>query len=123
MFSTRLHSATIRDVVAGSAARLSLTSFVPPKTQSFARGIAYMSGASSQTIAAERPSILRHDCDLTTMWLEIGVIHKLARADSCAVDHEVELCIDIFEFFEADVRVDFPAKPYQSARSGNRDKS
>ena len=42
------------------------------------------------------------------MRLEIGVIHKLARADSCAVDHEVELCIDIFEFFEADVRVDFP---------------
>ena len=58
MFSTRLHSAIIRDVVAGSAAKLSLTSFVPPKTQSFVRGIAYMSGASSQTIAQERPSIL-----------------------------------------------------------------
>ena len=43
------------------------------------------------------------------MRLEIGVMHKLARADSCAVDHEVEFCIDIFELFEADVRVDFAA--------------
>ena len=43
------------------------------------------------------------------MRLEIVVTNKLARADSCAVDHEVELCIDIFELFEADVRVDFAA--------------
>ena len=41
------------------------------------------------------------------MRLETSVMHKLARADSSAVEDEVELCIDIFELFEADVRVDF----------------
>src|SRR6476660_9882204 len=51
----------------------------------------------------------RHDCDLTTMWLEIEVMHELARADSCAIDHKVEFGVDIFEFFEADVRMDFAA--------------
>ena len=43
------------------------------------------------------------------MRLEIGIMDKLARADSCAIDHEVEFCIDIFELFEADVRLDFAA--------------
>ena len=43
------------------------------------------------------------------MRLEIGVTYKLARADPCAIDHEVEFCIDIFELFEADVRMDFAA--------------
>ena len=43
------------------------------------------------------------------MWLEISIMHKLARADSCAIDHKIEFCIDIFELFEADVRVDFAA--------------
>ena len=41
----------MRAVVAGSIARSSLSSFVPPKTQSFVRGMAYMSGASSHAIA------------------------------------------------------------------------
>ena len=44
-----------------------------------------------------------------TVWLEIGVIHKLARTDSCAVDHEIEFSVDIFELLEADVRVHFAA--------------
>jgi hypothetical protein len=43
------------------------------------------------------------------MWLEISITHKLARADPCAIDHEIECCIDIFEFFEPDVGVDFTA--------------
>ena len=43
------------------------------------------------------------------MRLEISITHKLAGADSCAIDHKVEFCIDIFEFFEADVRADFAA--------------
>jgi hypothetical protein len=34
------------------------------------------------------------------MRLEIGVLHKVARANSCAVDHEIESEIDILEFFE-----------------------
>ena len=57
------------------------------------------------------------------MRLEISITHKLARADSCAIDHEVEFSVDIFELFEADVRVDFAASPCESARRGNRDKS
>ena len=43
------------------------------------------------------------------MWLEIGVMHKLARANPCAIDHEIEFFIHIFELFESDVRVDFAA--------------
>jgi len=89
MFSTRLHSATIRDVVAGSANKLSLTSFVPPKTQSSLRGIAYMSGSSSHTIAQERPSIL----GAIATWPRAAPDRdreRFARADSCAVDHQIE---------------------------------
>ena len=85
-------------------ARSSLNSFVPPKTQSFARGIAYMSGASSQTIAQERLDF-RHDRDLPAMRLKIGIMNKLARADAGAIDHKIEFWINIFEFFEADVCV------------------
>jgi hypothetical protein len=51
----------------------------------------------------------RYDCDLPAMRLEIGVMHKLARADTRAIDHEVESFVDIFQFFKADVRVDFAA--------------
>jgi hypothetical protein len=43
--------AMIRAVVAGSESRSVLSSFVPPKTQSFVRGMAYMSGGPSQTTA------------------------------------------------------------------------
>jgi hypothetical protein len=51
----------------------------------------------------------RHDCDLTAMRLEIRVLDKLARANPCAIDHEIEFCIDILEFVEADVWMDFAA--------------
>ena len=37
IFKTRLHSATMRDADLGSMSQLSLTSFVPPKTQSLVR--------------------------------------------------------------------------------------
>ena len=33
---------------------------------------------------------LRHNRDLATMRLEIAIVNKLARADSRAVDHEIE---------------------------------
>ena len=46
---------------------------------------------------------------LTAMRLEIGIMHQLARADTRAIDYEVESFVDIFEFFEADERVDFAA--------------
>ncbi len=36
-------------------------------------------------------------------------MHKLARADPCAIDHEIEFSVDIFELFESDVRVHFAA--------------
>jgi hypothetical protein len=43
------------------------------------------------------------------MRLEVGVTHKVARADPCAINHEVKFSIDIFKFFEAGIGVDFAA--------------
>src|SRR5438128_9654184 len=43
------------------------------------------------------------------MWLEIRIPHKFAGTDSCAVDYKIEIAIDFFEFFEANIRVDFAA--------------
>src|SRR5881227_2261939 len=60
----RLHSETIAVVSAAEGARFSLIELVPPKTQSCARGMAYINGASSQTIACARIE-LRHNHDLT----------------------------------------------------------
>src|SRR6267143_43034 len=54
---TRLHSETIAVVSAAEGSRFSLIEFVPPKTQSCVREIAYTNGASSQTIACARPSL------------------------------------------------------------------
>jgi len=57
------------------------------------------------------------------MRLEIGVLDKLARADPCAINDEVEFSIDIFEFPEADVRVDFSGsltKPHREIIEINR---
>src|ERR1051325_2388290 len=54
ILGTWLHSETIGVVVAGSAARWLLGSFVPPKTQSFVRGIVYMSGVSLHTNAKQK---------------------------------------------------------------------
>ena len=48
----------------------------------------------------------RHGGDLATMRLEIHILHKFARADSCAVDHEIERAIDILEFFEMHISGD-----------------
>src|SRR5262245_10008250 len=50
---------------------------------------------------------LRNNCDLASMWFDIRIMHKLARTNSCAINNEVEFCIDVFECFEADIRVDF----------------
>jgi hypothetical protein len=50
-----------------------------------------------------------HDRDLPTMWLEIDVARKFAGANSCTIDHQIELLIDVFEFLEAYIRVDFAA--------------
>ena len=109
MFSTRLHSATIRDVVAGSAAEI-VAEIVCSAENAIvrARDCVHERRVITHNRAGKTLDF-RHDCDLTTMRLEIGITHKLARADACAIDHEVEFCIDIFEFFEADVRVDFAA--------------
>src|SRR6266516_1213090 len=48
----------------------------------------------------------RYDCDLTAMRLEIAILHKVARANSCAVNHQVEFRMDLFEFFKANIRLD-----------------
>ena len=40
------------------------------------------------------------------MWLEIGIVHKSARADASAVDHQIELAADIFEFVKAHAGMD-----------------
>ena len=45
------------------------------------------------------------------MGLEIEILCKLPRADSCAVDHEIEFAIHLFEFVEVDIRVNFAASP------------
>jgi hypothetical protein len=50
------------------------------------------------------------------MWLEISIPHERARADPCAIDHEVEFSVDIFELFEAHVRVDFAASLAKARR-------
>ena len=119
MFNTRLHSAIICDVVAGSALILSLTSFVPM--------VCYTKYVHERRVITHNRAGKTHSsrfyCDLTTMRLEVGVALELARADPCAVDHEVEFCIHIFELFEMDVGVDFAAGLQESARRGNRDKS
>ena len=109
MFSTRLHSATIRDVVAGSASKI-VADFVCSAEDAIIRARDCVH--ERRVITDDRAGKTldsRHDCDLTAMRLEIVIADKLARADSCAIDHEVEFCIDIFELFEVDVRMDFAA--------------
>ena len=48
----------------------------------------------------------RHPCELAAVRLKIRILRKVARANPCAVDHETESAIDVFEFFEVDVRGD-----------------
>ena len=45
----------------------------------------------------------RHNRDLAAMWLKIGIMDEFARANSGAVNHEIELWIYVFKFFEAHV--------------------
>ena len=41
------------------------------------------------------------------MRFKIDILNELTRADAGAIDHEIEFAADIFEFFEAHIRVDF----------------
>ena len=43
------------------------------------------------------------------MGFKIDIVHELARADSDAIDYEIEFRIDIFELVEANVRIDCAA--------------
>ena len=52
---------------------------------------------------------LRNDRDLATVGFKIDIVHELARADSDAIDYEIEFRIDIFELVEANVRIDCAA--------------
>src|SRR2546430_740614 len=55
------------------------------------------------------------------MWLELRIPHKFAGADSCAVDYKIEIAIDFFEFFEANLPIDFAARfPSRKSRCGIR---
>src|SRR5438132_8287207 len=48
------------------------------------------------------------------MWLEIRIPHKFAGTDSCAVDYKIEIAIDFFEFFEANLPIDCAARSQQT---------
>ena len=43
------------------------------------------------------------------MRLEIEIVNKLASSNSCSINHEIELRICVFEFFQTDIRPDFAA--------------
>ena len=40
------------------------------------------------------------------MRFKIGILHKAARGNSRAVDHQIESAIDVFEFFEMHISDD-----------------
>src|SRR4029077_9914734 len=48
------------------------------------------------------------------MWLEIRIPRKFPGADSCAVDYKIEIGIDFFEFFEANLPIDCAARSQQT---------
>src|SRR4030095_8139317 len=52
---------------------------------------------------------LWNDGDLAAMRLKIGILNESTRPDSGAIDHEIEFATDIFEFVEANIRLDFAA--------------
>ena len=79
---------------------------MPPKTQSFLRGIAYISGASSQTTAYRKIFDSRHNRDLAAVGLKVGVPGEFAGTDPGTVDHETKLLIYFFEFREMRIRGD-----------------
>jgi len=51
----------------------------------------------------------RHDRDLAAMRLEINILHKFARANSRAIDYEIEFLIDFFEAFKMNIGEDLPS--------------
>ena len=88
---SRLHSATIRAVVAESTTRSSLRSFVPPKTQSFLRGIAYIERGIITNDGVWKIFDPRHNRDLAAVGLKIGIVDEFAGTDPGTVDHETKL--------------------------------
>src|SRR4029434_2396681 len=58
---------------------------------------------------ARETGTLWHERLLAAMRLKIGILNERARPDSGAINHEIEFATDIFEFVEANIRLDFAA--------------
>ena len=53
---------------------------------------------------------------MTAMRFKIDIVHQLASADARTIDDQFKTCIDVFEFFKADVCVDHAAGIDKSLR-------